>query len=117
MKTQEIIYWITTVFFSLWMVKNAYVYLAAEQAKKLCKHFGLPNYLRVELGSAKLPCVIILLLPIIKASLKEWAYAGFGITMLSGFIAHLESGGPLEQSGSALFAGPIANCLFLLSSN
>jgi putative oxidoreductase len=104
MKTQKIIYWIATGLFSLWMIKNAYVYLTSEEAKQLCLHFGLPDYLRIELAIAKIIGIIVLWLPLKVGRLKEWAYAGFAITMISGFIAHLASGDPLAPSFSALLA-------------
>lgn len=103
MKSQKIIYSITTGLFSLWMLKNAYAYLTTEEAKLLCLHFGLPDYLRIELAIFKIIGVLVLLIPII-GRLKEWAYAGFAITMISGFIAHLASGDPLLSSLSALLA-------------
>jgi putative oxidoreductase len=98
MKYQKIIYWTTTVFFSLWMIKNSYAYLTSEQAKQLCVHFGLPDYLRIELAICKIIGVFILILYPIKDRLKEWAYAGFTITMISGFIAHLSSGDSLTSA-------------------
>jgi putative oxidoreductase len=104
MKSQKIIYSITTGLFSLWMMKNAYAYLTTEEAKQLCIHFGLPDYLRIELAIFKIIGVLVLLLPIIRGRLKEWAYAGFTITMISGFIAHLASGDSLVSSLSALLA-------------
>lgn len=104
MNRQKIIYWLTTSLFSFWMLGNAYAYLTSEEAKRLCVHFGFPDYFRVELAIAKLIGVIVLLLPIIKGRLKEWAYAGFVITVISGFIAHLAAGDSLPGSFSALFA-------------
>lgn len=104
MKANNIIYWSSTVLFSLWMIKNAFVYLTAEEAKQLCHHFGLPDYLRIELAIAKIIGIIVLLIPIRKERFKEWTYAGFTITMISGFIAHLSSGDSFEQSFSSLLA-------------
>lgn len=104
MKTQKTIYWITTGIFSIWMLKNAYAYLAVDEAKLACRHFGLPDYLRIELAIAKIAGTITLLIPFIKGNIKEWAYAGFTITMISGFIAHLCSGDSLLSSLSALIA-------------
>src|SRR5260370_33734268 len=43
------------------------------------------------LGASKLAAVCVLLLPAI-VRLKEWAYAGFGITILSASYSHLLSG-------------------------
>jgi len=104
MKQQKSIYWITTGLFSLWMLKNAGLYLTSEEAKKLCIHFGFPDYFRIELAVAKIVGVIVLLIPVTKMWLKEWAYAGFVITIISGFIAHLGSGDSIAASLSALIA-------------
>ncbi|BAV04995.1 DoxX-like family protein [Filimonas lacunae] len=104
MKKQQIIYWSATGLFCLWMIANAYAYLTSAQAQALCTHFGFPGYFRIELAIAKIAGVIALLLPIIPARLKEWAYTGFTITVISGFIAHLCSGDSLPASLSALVA-------------
>src|SRR5262245_43806707 len=96
------IYWISTGIFCLWMLQNAYAYLTMEQAKRLCVHFGFPDYLRVELAIAKIIGVVVLLTP--SGKLKEWAYAGFTITMISGFIAHLASGDGIVAASSAVIA-------------
>jgi len=104
MKRRPILYWLTTGLFSLWMLSNAYAYLTSAEAKRLCVHFGFPDYFRQELAVAKLLGVIVLVLPGLKGRIKEWAYAGFVITVLSGFIAHLASGDSLAGSASALMA-------------
>ena len=104
MKPGKTVYWITTGLFSLWMMLNAYAYLFSDEAKRLCAHFGFPDYFRVELAIAKFIGVVILLLPITQFRLKEWAYAGFVITMISGFIAHLSSGDSIWSASSALMA-------------
>lgn len=104
MKRRPILYWVTTTLFSLWMLGNAYAYLTSQEARRLCAHFGFPDYFRVELAIAKLLGVIVLALPLFKGRIKEWAYAGFVITVLSGFIAHLASGDSVRDSASALIA-------------
>ncbi|QHV99348.1 DoxX family protein [Spirosoma endbachense] len=104
MKRQKILYWLSTGLFSLWMLGNAYAYLTSEEAKRLCVHFGFPDYFRVELAVAKLIGVIVLVLPKLKGRINEWAYAGFVITVISGFIAHLASGDSFRNSASALVA-------------
>jgi hypothetical protein len=55
-------------------------------------HMGFPGYFRVELSWAKLVGVLVLLLPMAPARLKEWAYAGFAITLVSALIAHVAMG-------------------------
>ncbi|MDR6197967.1 DoxX family protein [Siphonobacter sp. SORGH_AS_0500] len=104
MKSQKIIYWISTGLFAVWMLANAKAYLTSEEAKRLCVHFGFPDYFRVELAIAKILGTAALLLPVVRNNPKEWAYAGFFITVVSGFIAHLASGDSLISSSFALLA-------------
>ena len=104
MKTQKIIYWTTSVVFSLWMLVNAYFYLTSEEAKRICAHFGFPDYFRIELAIAKIIGVMALLIPVIKDRLKEWTYAGFVFVVISGFIAHVCSGDSIGSASSALIA-------------
>ena len=104
MKFQRIMYWTTTGLFCLWILLNAYLYLTSKEAKLICVHLGFPDYFRVELAFAKMIGVVVLLFPGIKSRLKEWAYSGFVITVISGFIAHLSSGDSLLSASSALIA-------------
>ena len=96
------IYWTCTILFCLWMLQNAFAYLALPQARVLCAHFGFPGYLRIELAIAKIIGVAVLFTP--WHTIKEWAYAGFTITVISGFIAHLAVGDGLLSASSALLA-------------
>jgi hypothetical protein len=54
-------------------------------------HLGFPAYFRIELSWLKLAGILVLLLPA-PDRLKEWAYAGFAITLVSALIAHLSVG-------------------------
>jgi hypothetical protein len=54
----------------------------------------------VELSWAKLVGVVVLLTRV-PARLKEWAYAGFAITLVSALIAHLAVGDGPEAWGFA----------------
>jgi hypothetical protein len=64
-------------------------------------HLGYPAYFRVELSWAKLLGVALLLAPV-SSRLKEWAYAGFAITLGSALIAHFAMGdGPQAWSWAA----------------
>lgn len=58
---------------------------------KALAHLGYPRYFSNLLGVAKLTGVCVLLLPGF-ARFKEWAYVGFGITILSAAYSHLLSG-------------------------
>lgn len=43
-------------------------------------HLGFPDYFRILLGVAKILATPTLLVPLVPATLREWAYAGFTIT-------------------------------------
>ena len=65
---------------------------------------GYPIYFLNILGVAQLLGAIALLVPR-RATIKEWAYAGFGITYISGFISHMVSGdGPEALEPLIVFA-------------
>jgi hypothetical protein len=55
-------------------------------------HLGLPDYLRIELTIAKALAVLALLIPLVPRKVKEFAYFGFGITLISASIAHFSVG-------------------------
>jgi hypothetical protein len=94
-------FWITTALFCLQMAFTAYAQLHLPQVAEMFRHLGFPDYFRVELSYAKLLGVGLLLAPV-PARLKEWAYAGFAITLASALIAHFSVGdGPEVWSWSA----------------
>ena len=90
-KTLTIAYWIVTALFCLQMSFTAYAQLRLPQVAETFSHLGFPDYFRVELSWAKLLGVVLLLAPV-PARLKEWAYAGFAINLVSALIAHLSVG-------------------------
>lgn len=90
----KILYWIAKGFISFFILLSAYLtYSQPEGIKKL----GFPDYFRIELVIAKVIGAIVLLLPSTTVRVKEWVYAGFIISMVSGLIAHICSGDPLSK--------------------
>jgi hypothetical protein len=92
--TTTIVYWIVTALFCLEMLFTAYYELvqlpaAAEAFSRLGFTAG---YFRIELSWAKVAGVAALLLPMVPARLKEWAYAGFAFNLASALIAHFSMG-------------------------
>lgn len=84
-------YWIATSLLALQMGFTAYAQLRLPQVADAFTHLGFPAYFRVELSWFKFAGILVLLLPA-PARLKEWAYAGFAITLVSALIAHLAVG-------------------------
>jgi len=93
-------YWISTSFLALQMGFTAYAQLTLPQVAEAFAHLGFPDYFRVELSWLKLAGVLVLVLPV-PDRLKEWAYAGFAITLGSALIAHLSVGDDASQWGWA----------------
>src|SRR5260221_13876428 len=56
-------------------------------------HLGFPPYFKVELTVAKILGVLALLIPAVPFKVKEFAYSGFAITLVSASIAHYGRGG------------------------
>lgn len=96
MKKNNSIYWISTGLLSVMMVFSAYNYIASPQMAAGFKHLGFSDSFRYELAIAKVLGALALLIPQIPVRIKEWAYAGFGITFISATIAHISSGDPLS---------------------
>ncbi len=100
-KGLRIAFWTATALFCLQMGFTAYAQLALPQVAESFAHLGFPPYFRVELAYAKFLGVMLLLAPV-PSRLKEWAYAGFAITLASALIAHLAAGdGPDAWSWAA----------------
>ncbi len=112
MKKNKIIYWVATGIIALLMVFSAYNYLTNPQMAEGFKHLGFSNYFRVKLAVAKIFGALVLIIPAIPVRLKEWAYAGFGITFISASIAHASSG-----DAAAMAITPIVFLIILIISN
>jgi hypothetical protein len=92
---KKITYWITLGLFSLMMTAAAVSYLSgSERMVEAFRHLGYPDYFRIMLGIAKLLGVVALLMPRVPDPVREWAYAGFGITLIAGTISHCLKGDP-----------------------
>jgi hypothetical protein len=98
-------YWIVTIIFAVHMGFTAYAQLTFPEVKGAFVHLGFPSYFRVELSWAKLAGLIVLLVPGMPERLKEWAYAGFAIVVVSALIAHWSVGDPPMAWGWAAGAG------------
>ncbi len=88
MKKINIIYWTATII--IFLMEGVIPALTGntELAKEGIRHLGYPDYFRIELIVFKVIGALVLILPMVPLRIKEWAYAGFGITMISAFIGH-----------------------------
>jgi DoxX-like family len=97
MNAVKITYWITTTLVCAMMSLSVFLYFTSPDLPAAFMHLGFPDWFRVELGIAKLLGLIVLILPMIPARIKEWAYVGFFINFFSAFLAHFQSGDPVKE--------------------
>jgi hypothetical protein len=75
---------------------TAWAQLRLPQVAGEFARLGFPGYFRIELSWAKFAGLVALLVPMVPARVKEWAYAGFAITLVSALIAHFAMGEGVE---------------------
>jgi hypothetical protein len=95
-KKDKFIYWISTGIIAAVMLWSAFNFSFNAEMKGAFAHFGLPNWFRVELTVAKILGSLVLVIPGLPDRIKEFAYFGFGLTLISAPIAHLASGDSLS---------------------
>lgn len=94
----RIIYWTTTGIVSAVMVFSIINFVFNDHfpfpdgKEGAFVHLGLPNYFKIELTTAKIFGVLALLVPGVPRKIREFAYFGFGITLVSAAIAHFSVG-------------------------
>jgi putative oxidoreductase len=111
-------FWIFTALFCLEMSFTAYYeLLRLPEAAHAFTRLGFPAAsFRVELSWAKVAGVAALLVPMIPARgavyvMKEWAYAGFAINLVSALIAHFS----ISDRRAAFVPSAITSVLWGLS--
>ena len=111
-KRDRIVYWTTTGIVCFVMVYSIVNFTFIDRfpfPEGAFVHLGLPGYFKTELTIAKALGVAALLIAGVPARMKEFAYAGFAITLVSASIAHYAVG---DGKTSILF---ILDPLFFLS--
>src|SRR3954468_3056043 len=94
-RRDRIIYWTTTGIVAAVMVYSILNFTVFDRfpfPEGGFVHLGLPGYFKVELTTAKILGVLALLIPGVPAKIKEFAYFGFAITLVSAALAHLSRG-------------------------
>jgi DoxX-like family len=92
MKKDKIIYWISTGIIAAMMLMSAFMYFTNPQVAEGFQKMGFGDWFRIELGVAKIIAALVLVIPAVTGRVKEWAYAGLGITFISASIAHYSMG-------------------------
>lgn len=88
MKRVKILYWVCTGLIFLLDGLMPALTSHTDLAKQGISHLGYPDYFRVLLTCFKVAGAFILILPIFKGRIKEWAYAGFTFNFISAAVSH-----------------------------
>lgn len=100
--TKKIIYWSITGIVSALMLFSGFAYFTSPEVAEGFAKMGFADFFRIELGTAKIVGAIVWLIPTVPGRIREWTFAGFAITFISAFIAHLAIGDPLSVAAFPL---------------
>ena len=106
MKKLNLAYWIITALFSAFMIFSSIggITLMPEAVAMLHDHLGYPLYFIKFLSVCKLIGAIAILLPMVPARVKEWAYFGFFLDLITGMYSFIALGDPASQwAGMVIF--------------
>jgi hypothetical protein len=94
-KTANLIYWISTALFAALMIFSASGGLQPTQPAIQLIHdqLGYPVYFIPFISFAKLIGCIVILIPSLNRSVKEWAYAGLFFDLAGAIYSGIASGG------------------------
>ena len=98
MERPHLAYWIVTGLFSAFIIFCSIGGLQLDQTSVslLHKHLGYPTYFIQWLSVAKILGAVAILLPMVPARVKEWAYFGFFIELLTALFSFIALGDPLS---------------------
>jgi len=91
MKTNNIIFWISTIILFLFegVMPLESLIFAPDQYNVGTKPLGYPDYFAVTLIIFKVLGAIALIIPNLSPRFKEWVYAGFTFNLIFAVISHI----------------------------
>jgi hypothetical protein len=112
MKLKTVTYGVATIFVTLVLGISGGMSIAhAAPLMKALKHLGYPGYFTNILGVGTAIGLLVFLVPGMPR-FKEWAYAGFSITILSACYSHFSSGDQLLALEPLLTFAALAGSYF-----
>jgi len=88
MKKDVVIFWVSTTLIFLFEGVMPALTSQSEMAKQGIAHLGYPAYFGVMLAVFKVLGALVLIIPKVPATLKEWAYAGFTFDFIAASVSH-----------------------------
>lgn len=116
MKRINIAYWVVNGLFAAFMIFSSIggITLHPEAVAMLHDHLGYPNYFIQWLSVIKVIGAIAILLPMVPARVKEWAYFGFFLDLATGMFSFIAMGDPVAGwAPMLLFIGVLLAAYFV----
>jgi hypothetical protein len=88
MKNQKTIYWIATGIIVVFEGVMPALTGTSEMARAGMAHLGYPEYFALMLASFKVAGVLVLAIPMVPKTLREWAYGCFVVELLFATGSH-----------------------------
>ena len=108
----KIAYWVVTGLMAALLVISAVPdVLMVDGAVEMFTHLGYPRYLLPFIGVAKILGVLVVVIPGLPRSLKEWAYAGLVIDLVGALYSHIAVG-----DSAVFFIAPVLGLALVLGS-
>ncbi len=82
-------YWISTILVSIFLLVSAYTYFFHKPTFEGVKALGFPGFFIYQLAILKIIAAIVLLVPASPLQLKEWAYCGVALFLVTALVAHI----------------------------
>lgn len=82
------LYWSSTGLICLYLLFSSGTYLFSHSTVEGVRALGFPDHFRIQLAAMKLVAVAVLLTPSFPQMVKEWAYAGVGLFIITAIVAH-----------------------------
>ncbi|WP_160715409.1 DoxX family protein [Chitinophaga solisilvae] len=98
MQKDKIIYWIATLAIAAISAGGGLGLITSPFMISTLDQMGYPAYFRIELAICKIIGGIVLLVPV-AVTIKEWAYAGLAINIISAIIAFAAIGAGASSYG------------------
>lgn len=89
------IYWLSTGGVSALLLLSAATYVFHQPTIDGVRALGFPDFFRIELAVLKLMAAAVIILPMLPGPMKEWAYAGVALFILTAIVAHTAHGDPV----------------------
>jgi len=94
----QVTYWLSTSLVSLLLLWSAWSYVFHAATIGGIQALGFPDYFRIELAVLKIIAAVVLIVPLVPVQMKEWAYAGVGLFLITAIVAHTAHKDPIAIS-------------------